>query len=133
MMIERINMNIPDGILCAKTHEYILDCGDYALIGLTDLLLKHLGDIIFVEFPDTDSVYAKKEVFATVEADGAATELYMPVAGKIVEINPMLNDSLDSLNTEPLSDGWLVKIEPLDFQADIYDLSDYNDYIEDNE
>ena len=82
-------MNIPDGILCAKTNEYVLDCGDYALIGLTDVLLSKLGDVIFVEFPEEGSTYVKKEVFATVEADGAATELYMPVAGKIIEIKSL--------------------------------------------
>ena len=118
-------MNIPEGILCAKTNEYVLECGENALVGITDVVLKQLGDIIFVEFPETDSVYAKKEVFATVEADGAATELYMPVAGKILEINPLLADNLDALNNEPLSDGWLIKIEPLDFQSDIYDLTEY--------
>lgn len=123
-------MNIPEGILCAKTNEYVLECGENALVGITDVVLKQLGDIIFVEFPETDSVYAKKEVFATVEADGAAIELYMPVAGKILEINPLLADNLDALNNEPLSDGWLIKIEPLDFQSDIYDLTGYSDYIE---
>lgn len=125
-------MNIPEGILCAKTNEYVLECGENALVGITDVVLKQLGDIIFVEFPETDSVYEKKEVFATVEADGAATELYMPVAGKILEINPLLADNLDALNNEPLSDGWLIKIEPLDFQSDIYDLTEYSDYIEEN-
>ncbi len=125
-------MNIPEGILCAKTNEYVLECGENALVGITDVVLKQLGDIIFVEFPETDSVYAKKEVFATVEADGAATELYMPVAGKILEINPLLADNLDALNNEPLSDGWLIKIEPLDFKSDIYDLTEYSDYIEEN-
>ena len=123
-------MNIPEGILCAKTNEYVLECGENALVGITDVVLKQLGDIIFVEFPETDSVYAKKEVFATVEADGAAIELYMPVAGKILEINLLLADNLDALNNEPLSDGWLIKIEPLDFQSDIYDLTEYSDYIE---
>lgn len=126
-------MKIPEGILCAKTNEYVLECGENALVGITDVILKQLGDVIFVEFPEIDSVYAKKEVFATVEADGAATELYMPVAGKILEINPLLSDNLDALNNEPLADGWLIKIEPLDFQADIYDLSDYSDYIEENQ
>ena len=125
-------MNIPEGILCAKTNEYVLECGETALVGITDVVLKQLGDIIFVEFPETDSVYATKEVFATVEADGAATELYMPVARKILEINPLLADNLDALNNEPLSDGWLIKIEPLDFQSDIYDLTEYSDYIEEN-
>lgn len=126
-------MKIPEGILCAKTNEYVLECGENALVGITDVILKQLGDVIFVEFPEIDSVYAKKEVFATVEADGAATELYMPVAGKILEVNPLLSDNLDALNNEPLADGWLIKIEPLDFQADIYDLSDYSDYIEENQ
>ena len=104
----------------------------YCLVGLTNLLLDKLGDVIFVEFPEVGSFYTKKEVFATVEADAAATELYMPIAGKIIEINPALSESLDSLNNELLSDGWLVKVEPVDFQADTYDLADYNDYISEN-
>lgn len=122
-------MNIPEGLLCTRTNEYVIDCGDYCLVGMTDVLIDKLGDIIFVEFPEVGSFYSKKEVFATVEADAAATELYMPIAGKIIEINPALSDSLNSLNSEPLSDGWLVKVEPADFQADSYDLSDYDDYV----
>lgn len=125
-------MNIPEGLLCAKTNEYVNDYGDYCLVGLTNLLLDKLGDVIFVEFPEAGSFYTKKEVFATVEADAAATELYMPIAGKIIEINPALTESLDSLNNEPLSDGWLVKVEPVDFQADTYDLVDYKDYVSEN-
>lgn len=125
-------MNIPDGLLCSKTNEYVIDCGDYCLVGLTDLLLSKLGDVIFVEFPEAGSYYSKKEVFATVEADAAATELYMPIGGKIIEINPALADSLDSLNSEPFTDGWLVKVEPTDIQADLYDLCDYKDYINEN-
>ncbi len=121
-------MDIPDGLLCAKSHEYILDGDNGYLVGITDVLLNNLGDIIFVEFPEEGSVYTKKEVFATVEADGAATELYMPVAAKIVEINPLLSDNLNVLNSKPLTDGWLIKVEPLDFSSDIYDLEDYQDY-----
>lgn len=125
-------MNIPDGLLCAKTNEYVIDCGDYCLVGLTDLLLSKLGDVVFVELPEVGSFYSKKEVFATVEADAAATELYMPIGGKIIEINPVLAYSLDSLNSEPYSDGWLVKVEPVDMKADLYDLFDYKDYINEN-
>ncbi len=122
-------MDIPEGVLCSKSNEYIVDCGDYCLVGMTDKLIEMLGEVIFVEFPEVGSFYEKKEVFATVEADAAASELYMPVAGKIIEINPALNDSLNILNTEPLNNGWLVKIEPQNLQTDIYDLSDYTDYI----
>lgn len=125
-------MNIPDGLLCAKTHEYVKYCGDYCLVGLTNCLLDKLGDVIFVEFPEVGSFYTKKEVFATVEADAAATELYMPIAGKIISINPALSESMDCLNKEPLAEGWLIKVEPADFTADTYDLSDYNDYISEN-
>lgn len=125
-------MNIPEGLLCSKTNEYVNNCGDYCLVGLTDLLLTKLGEVVFVEFPEVGSFYSKKEVFATVEADAAATELYMPIAGTITEINPSLSDSLDTLNNEPLSDGWLIKVEPANLQADMYDLSDYNEYINEN-
>ena len=79
-----------------------------------------------------EDFYSKKEVFATIESDGAATELYMPVAGHILEINPALTDSYDALNQEPLSDGWLVKVEPADYQTDIFDLYDYHDYKNEN-
>ena len=126
-------MNIPDGLLCAKTHEYILTKEDYVLVGITDIMLDKLGEIIFVEFPEKGSFYSKKEVFATIESDGAATELYMPVAGHILEINPALTDNYDALHQEPLSDGWLVKVEPADYQTDIFDLFDYNDYKKDIE
>ena len=61
-------------------------------------------------FRSVGSFYSKKEVFATVEADAAAAELYMPIGGKIIEINTVLSYSLDSLNSEPYSDGWLVKV-----------------------
>lgn len=57
----------------------------------------------------------------------------MPIAGKILEINPLLSENYTALNTEPLSDGWLIKIEPSNFQADIYDLTDYSDYVEENQ
>ncbi len=125
-------MNIPDGLLCSKTHEYIRECNEYALVGITDVLISKLGDIIFVEFPEINSFYSKKEVFATIESDGLAEELYMPVAGKIIEINPLLYDNFTPLNTEPLSEGWLLKVEPENLQADIYDLIDYDDYKNDN-
>ncbi|MGN0015624.1 MAG: glycine cleavage system protein H [Candidatus Gastranaerophilaceae bacterium] len=125
-------MNIQDGILCAESHEYVLDCGKYALVGVTNILLEKMGEIFFVEFPEPNSIYSKKEVFATIEADGAAAELYMPVAGKIIEINPALTENYSALNSNPMTDGWLIKIEPLNFQADIDDLMDYNDYIKEN-
>ncbi|MBQ2643946.1 glycine cleavage system protein H [bacterium] len=122
-------MDIPSGILCAKTHEYVLIKDDYAIVGITDELIKQMGEILFIEFPIVDSLYYKKEVFATIEADGLAMELHMPLKGKIIEVNPLIQDSLDLLNKSPLSDGWIVKVEPSKFEWDEYDLIPYEDYI----
>ena len=76
----------PEGILCSKSHEWVLDDGNLCTIGLTDYAVEQLGDIVFVELPEVDSEFAKGEVFATIESVKAASEIYMPVSGKVVEI-----------------------------------------------
>ena len=80
----------PEGILCSKSHEWVLDEGDTYKIGLTDYAVEQLGDIVFVELPEVESEFAKGEVFATIESVKAASEIYMPIGGKIVEVNEEL-------------------------------------------
>ena len=77
----------PEGILCSKTHEWILENDNSVTVGLTDYAIEQLGDIVFVELPEVGSEFDKNEVFATIESVKAASEIYMPVGGKIVEIN----------------------------------------------
>ncbi len=122
-------MKMPDEILCSKTHEWILEENNHASIGLTDYGIEVLGDIIFVDLPEIGSSFSKGESFASIESVKAATEVYMPVSGKITEINEQLTKSPELLNDENF-ESWLVKIECEDFSSDSYGLLEYDDYLD---
>lgn len=123
-------MNVPEGILCSKSHEYVLEEKGVYVIGLTDYAVEQLGDIVFVELPDVGSSFTKGEVFGTVESVKAASEIYMPVGGKVVEINEALLDNPQLLNESSYEKGWLMKIEADGFAGDSGDLLEYEDYKE---
>lgn len=126
-------MIVPDGILCSKTHEYLLEnANNVYIVGLTDYAVEQLGDIVFVELPEVGSDFSKGEVFATVESVKAASEIYMPIGGKVVEINEKIVESPEILNESPYEDGWLIKIEcdKDNAHADSGDLLEYIDYKE---
>lgn len=122
-------MTIPDGILCSKTHEWILEENNLATVGLTDYAIEQLGDIVFIELPEPGTQFEKGEVFATIESVKAASEIYMPATGKIIEINEKLVNSPELIN-EDAFDAWLVKIECENFQKDSRGLLEYTDYRE---
>ena len=127
-------MIVPEGILCSKSHEYLLENGDSVYtVGLTDYAVEQLGDIVFVELPEVGTEYSKGEVFATVESVKAASEIYMPVGGKIIEVNEKIVETPEILNESPFEDGWLVKIESPDALAESGDLLEYSDYKEELE
>lgn len=127
-------MMVPEGILCTKSHEYLLDNSDSTFtVGLTDYAVEQLGDIVFVELPEVGSEFSKGEVFATVESVKAASEIYMPVGGKVIEINEKIVETPEILNESPFADGWLIKIEGENIAADSGDLLEYNDYKEELE
>ena len=86
-------MNIPEGILCSKTHEWVMEEDSQAVIGLTDWAVEQLGDIVFIELPEVGASFSKDEVFATIESVKAASEIYMPVGGEILEVNEELINS----------------------------------------
>lgn len=123
-------MMVPEGILCSKTHEYLLEDGNVFTIGLTDYAVEQLGDIVFIELPEAGTEFVKGEVFATVESVKAASEIYMPVGGKIIEINEKVVENPEILNESPYENGWLVKIESETAHADSGDLLEYDDYKE---
>ncbi len=125
-------MNAPDGILCAKTHEWVLEEDNNAVIGLTDWAVEQLGDVVFVELPEIGSVFSKDEVFATIESVKAASEIYMPVAGEVLEVNEQLINSPELINEDPYA-AWLIKVKPSNFQEDTIGLMEYNDYKEEVE
>jgi len=122
-----------ENALCTKTHEYVLECGDKYEIGITDYAIEQLGDIVFIELPEIGSEFVKNEVFATIESVKAASEIYMPVSGKIIEINDEVVDKPELMNDENYDNKWLVKIESSADQVEFADLLDYSDYKEEVE
>ena len=120
----------PEGILCSGTHEWVLEENNICTIGLTDYAIEQLGDIVFVELPETGSKFAKNEVFATIESVKAASEIYMPVGGEIVEINEELINSPEIINEDHYEKGWLIKIKSETLAEDSVGLLEYEDYKE---
>ena len=126
-------MVVRDNILCSKSHEYVYEKDGFYYIGLTDFAIEQLGDIVFVELPEIGSSYAKGEIFGTVESVKAASELYMPVSGKVEEINEELIEKPELLNEKEFDEIWLIKVSSENFNVDCNDLTDYNSYKEDVE
>jgi glycine cleavage system H protein len=122
-----------ENMLCTKTHEYILEKDGIYEVGITDYAIEQLGDIVFVELPDTDSEFTKGEVFATIESVKAASEVYMPISGKVIEINEEIVNSPELLNDESYENKWFIKIESDADQVEMADLLDYSDYKEEVE
>ena len=122
-----------ESMLCTKTHEYVLDKGENYEVGITDYAINQLGDIVFIELPEIGSEFQKNEVFATIESVKAASEIYMPISGKIIEINEEIVNTPELLNDENYQDKWFVKIESEADQVEFADLMDYSDYKEEVE
>ncbi|MBO5446719.1 glycine cleavage system protein GcvH [bacterium] len=124
-------MSFTENILCTKSHEFVLK-GEPAIVGLTDYAIEQLGDIVFLELPEVGDEFAKGDTFANIESVKAASEIYMPVSGKIVEVNTALIDAPEALNEDCYENSWLVKIEATD-EAEYEDLMTYADYKEELE
>ena len=123
-------MSVKDNMLCSKSHEYVYEKDGEFYIGLTDYAIEQLGDIVFVELPEVGSEYAKGEIFGTVESVKAASEIYMPIAGKVLEINEALIEKPELLNEQPFEKMWLIKTTGEFISVDKEDLLGYDAYIE---
>jgi len=104
------NVKVPETILCTKSHEYILPEGNMAKVGITDYAVDQLGDVVFVELPEIGSTFNKGEVFGTIESVKAASELYMPLGGKVIEVNEKLLTQPELINEDCYGEGWLIKV-----------------------
>ena len=102
--------NIPDGLHYSKDHEWLRVEGDVGTVGVTDHAQNALGDVVYVELPKAGETFTAHEIFGTVESVKAASELYIPVAGEVVEVNETLQDEPEKVNTDPYGDGWMVRI-----------------------
>lgn len=104
-------MNIPANLKYTKDHEWIKVDGNTATVGITDFAQKELGDIVYVEIETEGEGLAQEEVFGTIEAVKTVSDLFMPVAGKVIQVNQNLAQVPETVNSDPYGDGWMIKIE----------------------
>jgi glycine cleavage system H protein len=104
-------MNVPANLLYTKDHEWLRVEGTLGYVGVTDFAQGELGDIVFVEIETVGETLAKEEVLGTIEAVKTVSDMFMPVSGEILELNPALEDSPDLINKDPYGEGWMVKIK----------------------
>ena len=116
-------MNFPDNLRYTKDHEWILLEGNIATIGITDFAQHELGDIVYVEIETVGKPLAAEAVFGTVEAVKTVSDLFLPVAGTIKEVNPGLNSKPELVNSDPYGEGWMVKMT-VDNPAEVEALMD---------
>lgn len=103
-------MNIPSALKYTKEHEWLRVEGDVAFVGITDFAQGELGDIVFLEIETCGETLAIEEVFGTIEAVKTVSDLFMPVSGEVVEVNSLLEDHPELVNSDPYGQGWLIKI-----------------------
>ena len=107
-------MNVPADLLYTKDHEWLRVEGDLGYIGITDFAQGELGDIVFLEIETLGEVLKKEEVFGTIEAVKTVSDMFMPVEGEILEVNPAIEESPDVVNKDPYGKGWMIKIKIAD-------------------
>ena len=113
-------MNIPSNLRYTQEHEWIRVEGDVAYVGITDYAQSELGEIVFVDINTEGETLAQNEVFGSVEAVKTVSDLNMPVAGEVLEINEVINDQPELVNNDPYGEGWMIKISvanPAEFET----------------
>jgi glycine cleavage system H protein len=120
-------MNIPKDLRYTSDHEWIRLEGDIATIGVTDYAQGELGDIVFVEVETEGEELDAEEVFGTIEAVKTVSDLFLPVAGEVVEFNEALENDPSLINNDPFGDGWIIKVKIQD-TADVDGLLDADSY-----
>jgi glycine cleavage system H protein len=104
-------MNVPENLLYTKDHEWLRVEGNFGYIGVTDFAQGELGDIVFIEIETVGETLGKEEVFGTIEAVKTVSDMFMPVSGEILEVNPELDANPAVVNKDPYGKGWMVKIK----------------------
>ena len=128
-------MDIPKDLKYTEEHEWAKQEGDTALIGITDYAQHSLGDVVFVELPEVGTQLKKGEAFGSVESVKAASDIYMPLSGEVVEINNELEDHPELLNESPYEKGWIIRISVSDPEesAGLMNGEQYAEFVEKQE
>ena len=120
-------MNTPLDLKYTTDHEWVKIEGDILTVGITDFAQGELGDIVYVEVDSLDEALDLEAVFGTVEAVKTVSDLFMPVAGEIIEFNEVLEEEPEKVNDDPYGDGWMIKIKVTD-STDLDSLLSADDY-----
>jgi glycine cleavage system H protein len=120
-------MILPEDLKYTKEHEWVRVEGDVAYVGITDFAQKELGDIVYVEIETQGEDINQHEVFGTVEAVKTVSDLFMPITGKILEVNPELESEPELVNDDPYGKGWMIKISIAE-KSELDELLTYQDY-----
>ena len=126
--------NIPENLRYSKDHEWIEVDGETASVGITDYAQHALGDVVYIDMPRVGDKFMVHESFGSVESVKAVSEIFMPVAGEITEVNDGLNDTPENVNNEPYTSGWMVKVKmdnPLEADAMLSSI-EYEEYLSAN-
>ncbi|MEE4214746.1 MAG: glycine cleavage system protein GcvH [Bacteroidales bacterium] len=124
-------MKVPDNLKYTKDHEWLRIEGEEAFVGITDFAQGELGDIVFIEIETEGETLDKEEVFGTIEAVKTVSDLFMPVGGEVLELNPDLEDNPELVNKDPYDKGWMIKIKISDSSEldELLSPDDYKDLI----
>ena len=122
-------MAVPEDFFYSKSHEWVSLEGEIATVGITDFAQSQLSDLPFVEFPEVGAAFEAGDEAAVVESVKAAADVYAPIAGEIVEINPALEDAPETINADAFGAGWLFKLKMKD-ESELDVLMDANSYEE---
>lgn len=104
-------MKIPDQLIYTKDHEWLRIEGNEGVVGITDFAQSELGDIVFIEVDTVGETIEKGEPFGTIEAVKTVSDMFMPVSGEILEVNPALTATPETVNKDPYGDGWVIRIK----------------------
>ena len=128
-------MNIPSNLKYTKDHEWISIDGDIATVGITEFAQKELGDIVYVEVETLDQTLDQDEVFGTVEAVKTVSDLFLPLAGEIIEFNESLETTPEQVNSDPYGAGWMIRVRLSNQEetADLMSAEDYEEYAKSDE
>lgn len=120
-------MNFPSNVKYTSEHEWIRLEREIAYVGITDYAQDQLGDIVFVDIPTEGETLEKGETFGTIEVVKTVSDLFLPIGGEVLEINPALEENPELVNKDPYGEGWLIKIKPTDV-SEMDDLLDAEAY-----
>lgn len=124
--------NIPENLRYSKDHEWVAVDGDIATIGITDYAQHSLGDVVYIDMPRVGDKFAAHEAFGSVESVKAVSEIFTPLAGEVTAVNESINDTPETVNTDPYEGGWMVKMKMENAgDADgMMTASEYEEYLE---